>query len=339
MAISSSIQLYRGISCENCYAFMGAGIMIIVQYGYGGDYFDFEVKAGGGVGVSANVKLTNTGISYLTEMSLVVASTRWFTSSLGAVVKLNYKFGGLNAALSGSGSATGSLQFGTTQKASAAIGILYKRPSLYYAGEITPLFSYELGTVAPYSFSTSLRTTSLSVALALTAVQNFEISYSYIKIAFDASISGTVSHSLGSTGYAYVSVFSDAGRRALQANHSNIEQKSPLEAQHFNFLPGDVTVISFEYSEFNPSEKIILFYFIQRLDVEYPIMQKNFTTSESGSGIFEGSWTVPWDYILAGVGKNDTVISVRATNSISKTFNSESFGLSVFTESDGIFSS
>jgi hypothetical protein len=42
---------------------MGAGIMIIVQYGYSGDYFDFEVKAGGKVAVSANVKFTDTAVS------------------------------------------------------------------------------------------------------------------------------------------------------------------------------------------------------------------------------------------------------------------------------------
>jgi hypothetical protein len=273
------------------------------------------------------------------NFQLIGAWNSYSVAPLGNLVKLKYKFGGLKADLSGSGSATGTLQFGVTQQASSSLGMVYEQPSQYGDPEIYPVMSAAVERIAPYSISSSLQTTSLSVALTLTGVENFEISYSYISISFDASISGTVSHSLGSTGHADVSVFADTGRRALEANNLKMEQESPLEAQHFNFLPGDVTVILFEYSGFNPSEEIILFYFLQMSDAEYPIMQKNFTTSESGYGIFEGSWTVPWDYILAGVGKNDTVISVRASNSISKTFDSESFGLSVFTDSDGIFSS
>jgi Concanavalin A-like lectin/glucanases superfamily len=338
-AIEGSIPLDTGISCKNCYSYMGAGIMIIVQYGYNGDAFDFEVKAGGWVGLSAHIAMKDPIVSSMKDKTLLKASTTYSSFRLGTI-SLGYKFGGLTASLSGSGSATGSLEFGASRKVFGSQGLLYTSRSYYEIGDIKFPQEYSRQIIPPYSKSSSLETTSLSVTLALRGVENFFISYSYISIAFDASIQGTISHSLGSSGDASVSVFSDtAGKRVLTADCLKNGQESPLEAQLFNFLPGDVTVILFEYRGFNPSEEIILFYSVQRSDAEYPIMQKNFTTSKSGSGIFEGSWTVPWDYILAGVGTNDTVISVRATNSISKTFNSELFGLSVFTESDGIFSS
>jgi Concanavalin A-like lectin/glucanases superfamily len=318
---------------------MGAGIMIIVQYGYNGDSFDFEVKAGGQFGLSAQVAMKNPSIDSIREIELVRASTSYSESRLGLAVKLSYKFGGLTASFSGSGSATGYAAFGASQEASSALGMVYAYKGYWSGGAtFTPIHTSSNKNTAPYMTSTSLKTTSLSAALELTAVENFKISYSYISISFDASVSATMSYSLGSTGYASVTVFSDTWRRVLPANTLKNEQESPSEDQHFNFLPGDVTLILFEYSGFNPSEEIILFYSVQKSDAGYPIMQKNFTTSESGSGTFEGSWTVPWDYVLAGVGTNDTVISVRATNSISKTFSSESFGLSVFTDSDGIFS-
>ena len=333
-AIKASIQLSTGIICKNCYAYMGAGILIIIQYGYGGSQFDFEVKAGGGVGLSANVAMQDPSIRSMNQISLLSPSNLFSTVPLGKAVQLRYKFGGLTADLSGSGSATGSLTIGESQSAYVSQGLLYSASS-----GSRSINTYSSTKAVPYSTTSTLKTSSLSVTVALTAVENFEISYlTFISISFNATLTGTVSYSIGFSGYASVAVHRNDTKKELPARKLENEQESSMEIPYLNFLPGDVTVILFEYSGFNPSEEIILFYYVQRSDTEYPIMQKNFTTSESGSGFFEGFWSMPWDYTLAGVGTKNIMISVRASNSISKKFISESFGISIFTDSDGIFS-
>ena len=302
---------------------------MILQYGYNGSFFDVEVKGGGGAGLSVFINMKNPTIGGARELTLMAPAVKFVTSSLG-VVPLSYKFGGISAVISGSGSANGFLRFGTAQSAYGSQGLLYSSKE----GLSAPSF-YTYKSVSPSLSKSTLVIESLTVGLEIVATQNFAISYSgYISIDFDANIGGSVEYSFGSKSFAQVSVRSgDDTARALRTS------AGAGDSSFLNFVPGDVTVIRFEYSDFNPFEETVLFYSVQKSDSEIrPIMQRNFTSSDTGSGVFEASWTVPWDFAYAGVGTDDMKIIVKASNSIVDKFKSEPFGTTLFTEHDGIFS-
>jgi hypothetical protein len=307
---------------------------VIAQYGYNGNSkYDVEVKVGGGLGISATIAVKDPSISSMTLISLLPADIEFTRSSISlGGISLDYKFGGLTATVSGTGSATGDLRFGSTQRAGGTMGLMYSTPKGY-----SRINTYEAENVEPNSKSTLSTTSPFSVALELQGVQNFKISYyGVVDLLFDATLTGAVSYSLGSSGSASVAVYPDNYYRKLNENEV---QETATQPSELNFIPGETTVILFKYSGFNPSEDIILFYSIKTLDSEHQIMQRNFTTSKSGSGVFEGMWSVPWDFSLSGKGANSTQIIVKASNSVEKKFDSKPFGITLFTETDGIFTS
>ena len=323
--MNPSLSIADGIECEECYAFLGAGILVVLQFGINGSTFDVEVKGGGGAGLSAFINMKNPAIRGARELTLIAPETKFMTSTIG-VLPLSYKFGGISAVISGSGSARGSLRFGTAQSAYGSQGLVYSSK----LGLSAPtFFSYK--SVAPSLSKSTLEVESLNVGLEIVATQNFRIGYStYLSIDFDANIGGSIEYSFGSNSNALVSVRSgDDTSRAL---------RTALGTSYLNFIPGDLTLIRFEYSDFNPLEETVLFYSIQKSDSQTrPIMQRNFTSSSTGSGIFEASWTVPWDFTFAGNGSDDMQIIVKASNSIVDKFESEPFATTLFTEHDGIF--
>ena len=105
-AINPSLSIADGIECEECYAFLGAGILVVLQYGINGSTFDVEVKGGGGAGLSAFINMKNPAIRGARELTLIAPADKFMTSTIG-VLPLSYKFGGISAVISGSGSASG----------------------------------------------------------------------------------------------------------------------------------------------------------------------------------------------------------------------------------------
>lgn len=186
-----SYDLGGGISCVNCYVFLGAGVLIIVQYKKGN--FDIEAKVGGGLGYSANVNIVNPIVSSSYDIALIKGSSNFKVSSLGSSLQLGYKLGGLTATLSGSGSATGSLSFGSAQSFDSTMGVLYSSTS----GLSFPTKTHST-YVSPYFNASSFQVKSLSVGLTLTVSEAFFLSYSgYITYSFSANLASSVSHSIG----------------------------------------------------------------------------------------------------------------------------------------------
>jgi len=71
----SSINLGYGATCTNCYAFMGAGFMAIVEYSswlsygpLGGSHFYVEGKIQGGMGVNVDATVTPTSGTYQSQL-------------------------------------------------------------------------------------------------------------------------------------------------------------------------------------------------------------------------------------------------------------------------------
>ena len=290
--------------------------------------FDFEVKCGGGGGFSAFLDMKDPVIQGRTETTLSSPELDYKIQPLG-IVTLKYKSGGLKTVITGSGNGTGSMRFGTAQSTYMSLGLAYN------AGKVTTENPSTHKSMNSSLSKSAFKSESLTVNLELLATQNFEVSYLGITFGFDVNMDGTVQYQYGSSSSAVVTVRSgdDTARALRTQNHTS------AGASYLNLFPGDVTVIRFEYSDFNPLEETVLFYSFQKSNNEmHPIMLKNFTSSSTGSGIFEASWSVPWDFVFAGEGLDNMNIIVTASNSILDEFRSESFGTTLFTDRDGIFS-
>ena len=300
-AMTQTFNLAKGVTCEGCYAFLGAGLLIIIDYvSVGLSYnIDFEAKAGGGLGFSATIAIANPTLSGVTSVNLMGKGIETATTIVSGLV-LYSNFGGLNATLSGSGSATGTASYSDTQSAYMSMAVEY----VGAAQQFTFPFVNKVVSTPPTYSQTSFSAASFSVNLALTASEEFRISLGsgFIEFTFSANTVGRIASSVSLPSYALVSILPGSG--ASDAPHSlNIVQSaSPPPLPSAGFVPGDIVPIRFTYSGFNPEESTFLFYTIQKYSTEHPIMMRNFTTSPTGSGDFDANWTVPWDYSLAGEG-------------------------------------
>ena len=95
-----------GVTCVGCYAYLGAGFLLIFEYTSKGT-ISAEGKIAGAAGFNAEVNINNPAISGSATVTLGKADTSWTSVSLGSGLSFEYKFGGLTALVTGSGSATG----------------------------------------------------------------------------------------------------------------------------------------------------------------------------------------------------------------------------------------
>ena len=104
------------------------------------------------------------------------------------------------------------------------MGLMYSTPK----GHST-INTYKAERIDPYIYSTLSTTSPFSVALELQGVQNFKISYrGIVKLSFDATLTGTESYSLGSSGSASVAVYSEYYYRKLNENEIQETATKPV---------------------------------------------------------------------------------------------------------------
>lgn len=100
-----SYDLGGGVSCNNCYAFLGAGMLVIFQYQVNAlalsGSFDMEAKVGGGLGYSANINAINPTLSAKKIITLISPAKTYQVASLGSSLTFGHKLGGLTATISG----------------------------------------------------------------------------------------------------------------------------------------------------------------------------------------------------------------------------------------------
>ena len=110
-AVQSNIDLSNGMgsgmTCSNCYAFMGNAFLAIINYKLKGMSLSFEVKLNGGAGLNLAVNMNNPSIRSAWSKWLLNPQTTFKTISLGSSLSLQYKLGGVYAEVTGSGSAAG----------------------------------------------------------------------------------------------------------------------------------------------------------------------------------------------------------------------------------------
>lgn len=199
---------------------------------------------------------------------------------------------------------------------------------MLYAGGLSFPSSSSSRIIPPY-YTSTLSNTPISVGLTLQATQNYYITYAgYITYYFGAFMSASVAYTRDYVSSGLVSINSISNHK-LSSESAFVSLKA--------YLPGDIISIRFEYSGFVPREEVYLFYAIRKSGIENPIMQRNITTSSTGAGVFDTTWTIPWDQSLAGEGPDNTQIIVRGSNVLLDIYKSPTFETILFTETDGIF--
>ena len=284
-AFYRSYDLGGGVVCDECFAYLGSSLLIIVAYKYGG--FSFEIKGGGDLGIKAAINVLNPSVYGSNSYYLMNPETSYSGGYLGGYFYLGYKFGGLTATVSGSGSATGSASFSTSQSVRGSLGLMVVSPPLAISVPNAFYGQYSSPVLSSSSFSAD----SFSLTVDLTGTEDFYISYiGYIKFYFSSSLSGSVTVAMSMMTSAYVSIMS------VPKSSSSFQLDSTPRFK--SYVPGEIITIKFDYSGFNPSENTTVFYSIEKSNSSHPIMQRYFITSLTGSGTFIADWVVPWDYSL-----------------------------------------
>jgi hypothetical protein len=248
---------------------------------------------------------------------------------------LGVKVNGLTASLSGSGSARGVAEFVGGAQAQASAGIKYTGSALTFP------YSFNTSCTNPNFLASQLSSQQFSVTAGLVA--KLDIAWtlqSIFSASFEVQLDPYIQYSYGMAGSSFTAslLSSSSQSRSDLANAARVPHSDISQSAYF---PGSSVPISISYSGFVPNEDIILFYSITDGNQRFNIMSRAFITSDSGSGMFDATWLVPWDSNLdkqegSGVGISEWSIEARCSNLIDKMQFTDTFALSLFTETDGV---
>ena len=121
------------VVCNNCYGYVGAGILIYFSYSFTNG-FQFEVKIAGNAGFSVDVDIVNPTASQASKpIQLIPGQDKTQGSSFpipNTGLILSYWFGGMTATVQGTGSATGTVRGSVGGDLSLSTYVLYDGTSL-----------------------------------------------------------------------------------------------------------------------------------------------------------------------------------------------------------------
>lgn len=285
-----------------------------------------EAKIGGNAGFNVAVNIVNPAYAGSKSSTILAGDEAYQTLDLGSGFYLKYKSGGLYAQVSGSGSATGTAAFGVGAAADATIGAAYTTGSGTKTAGFYFISSGSFSYTAPYFTTTGFTLNNMALDVTLTAVENFELSYSgYIGVKFNGQLSGNMN-------------FATIGSSALTITITNFNtrERRSLQSGLPEYLPGEAVPLSLAYSSFPSSQTVVVFVSIVdgTSTSSYNSRQLEFLTTESGDGEFSFDWVVPWNKIYAN---KPLSFQVRTSNLMAAPVVSETFTATMFTETDGIF--
>lgn len=327
-AVKKSIDLSNGagsgMECSNCYAFMGNAFLIIINYSLKGTTVLFEVKVNGGAGVNMQINLLDPVVRGSWYKTILAAQTTFTTLNLGSSLTLKYKFGGITAEVSGTGSAEGFSQIKGGATGDVQMGVIYDGADIYgksnnFASYVKP--SYDGG------FASFGKTAKFAAAVSLAAQMDFSVnSGTLFSAAGDIALNGEISmdYSVGSSStlMAKISYTDTTTSRKLTA-------AEPI-------TPGDAVPITVSYTGFNPSEPMVLTYYLETPSGhQYRVMDKEFTSHESGAGEVISLWVAPWDKRFAGIGLSK--IHVSCSNLKTRVAHTQSFHMKHYQDDQSIF--
>ena len=118
----AKISIMDGVNCNNCYAYLGAGFNVLLEYV--DSTFMFQAKIGGSAGFSVELDITDPNIEEKIEKNVINEETDYTSSNIGGTgVSLGTKSGGLKIILSGSGKGAGSVKAGAAASVSAVLSM------------------------------------------------------------------------------------------------------------------------------------------------------------------------------------------------------------------------
>ena len=293
-AINPSIKLGDGITCTNCYSFLGAGILAVFNI-FGGDTstFAFQAKSAGGAGYNIGILLRNPTVSASKYFNLAKAGP---VSSIPIVAGLSLKinFGGAWATIKGSGTARGSATFSSGYTLEESDYVMYAKSKwsaghkLINSNQIKPTYSDN---------GIKLSTTMISVIASISARIQYKFGGSIpivnvgATIDFSTVLTATAQYIKGKSQQS-LSLSMDDNRKLL----SRTRFRNTDSTHHY--YPGDIVHIKINYDGLNPNENHELYFNLHKSTDEgkgYPIIMHKFKSSHTGNGETKVTWRIPYD--------------------------------------------
>jgi hypothetical protein len=313
-AINSNIKLSEGITCTNCYSFLGASILAVFNI-FGGDTstFAFEAKDAGGAGFNIGILISNPSVSASKYFNLAKSGP---VSSIPIVagLSLDVNFGGAWATVKGTGSVKGRATFSSGYTLLEEDHVMYAKSKwsaehkLINSNQLKPSYTDN---------GIKLSTATFSVIASISA----RIQYSFggsipvvnvgATIDFSSVLTATAQYIKGKSQQVLEFSFDDS--RALLAR-KNIRTNSQLH----HYYPGDSVNLKVKYSGLNPNENHEFYFNLHKNGDNskgYPIKIHKFKSSKSGSGEERIEWKVPYDtkFTQNNCKHPDTKISVHSS--------------------------
>jgi len=267
-----------GVTCDNCYAYIGASFYIHIQYING--YFDSQVTVSGETGANIDIEVVNPAFSVSTKsVKLLPGELEFHLIPIGTEAEglsLSWKFGGLNAEIFASGSAQGTASLSGGAGATASLDGSYISDFFGVTADFSAFVNPPRAEVSEFSSA------QMSMTAIVTGELVLQLSWAEIikvNTPLYLGTEATISLNMGST------KFTVQVGDASSLIHTATSVK----------WPGDLISIFVNYTNFVPSQDITFFYTLKSAVASYPIMMKRFNTSSSGQGVFQANWTVPWD--------------------------------------------
>jgi hypothetical protein len=327
-AVSQQLTIIDGVICNNCYAYLGAGFLVIAEYSNSGETISAEIKLAGGTGANVDIAVNNPSISGSQTVPLLGkgGSTSIPLGSSG--VTINVGFGGLTADISGSGSATGSAGFAAGFSDNLAIGLLYAGGSFQYPS--SDISSYQ----APTWHNSDIQLTSMNLVVDLIALLDVSVTWGELNANGDIALGTHVELDYGTSNQGLSATLggdsgsgsactddTNCGNRKLSVSTSAGKLTVPA------FKPGDSIPLTYAYSNLSPNSASVAFFSLVDEDTKhaYQIMTETFTASASGNGKVSTKWIVPWDVNMLSAALMH--IDIKTSNKLSLVASTPQFTL------------
>ena len=311
-ASKTKVQLSQGLRCKDCFLYTGAGFLVIAQY-VTGSYLRAEIKVAGGAGFNLNLAASNPTITGSKSIQ-ILSEGSWQKISLGPSLSFQYAMGGVQADVSGSGTAVGSGFAIAGAQAQASAGFAYSGGKSW-----TPVSAFKSYKAPSVSMKfTSARPTAAMVMLTGTLLG---------KIVLGGAV-GSLSGHVDLTASANLDYKTSSMTSLSAAVASSRSLLSGTRDAQMHAV-GALIPIDSSYSGLVPNEEHFLFFSLLTPDgLEIPIHEDRFTSSSDGKGTHRSQWKVPSDSRMqSGAGYR---IRVRASNLYSRQVDTQPFGLNVF---------
>jgi len=333
-AAVSNVKITDGLICSNCYVYTGAGFMAIAEYSTN-NFFNFEVKVGGGAGLSINLAANNPTVKANLPPITVAGAGAWSSFPIGSGLSMSIQSRGMVINLSGSGTLVGSGQTSGGAEAYASVGVMIANqvqslPTTAFDSYRPVQNSMSFSTMSPAFAATVLITGSFGVKLAFgpslgTAAGHADVTVT-ANLDYKMSSSTTLTTARIDT---HTDANTDANAKASAEtdNHQSrtlLRKKSSSSLSQAVFAPGAEIKMRSDYSGYTPNEEHVAYYSIVGPLGEHRVDHHSFTTTKSGKGSFVHAWTVPFDenFLLVG---SPVRLAVRTSNLLTRAARTSEF--------------